>query len=135
MARKQQPSSEFASVFAKLRTILEQHAGSYSVTNDTPERYSLASAPGPATIKAWGGKVKAPMLPVAWVEVRKSYVSYHLMGLYMNHALAKNMSKALSARKQGKSCLNFKSDEPALFKELERLTAESLAGMEKAGFI
>lgn len=126
---------EFAPVFAKLRAILQQHTESFSVTDDSPSKYAVASPPGPATIKAWGGKVRSPMLPVASVEVRKSYVSYHLTGLYMNDALAGSLSKGLLARKQGKSCLNFTNDEPALFEELEQVTARSIAGMRKAGFI
>lgn len=135
MAGSQPSSSEFAPVFAKLRAILQQHAEPFSVTDDSPSKYGFASPPGPATIRAWRGKVRAQMIPVAFVEVRKSYVSYHLMGLYMNDALARSLSKGLLARKQGKSCLNFTNDDPALFKELEQVTARSIEGMKKAGFI
>jgi len=36
---------------------------------------------------------------------------------------------------QGKTCSNFKSNDEALFKELEKLTAQGIAGFRKAGFI
>lgn len=35
----------------------------------------------------------------------------------------------------GKSCFNFKTVDDALLKELEQVTAESLRGMQGAGYI
>jgi len=128
-------SSEFESIFVRLRAILQKHAGRFSVTNDTPERYSLEGSVGPATLQAWGGKVKKRLIPVAWVEIGKSYVSYHLMGLYGNARLHAGMSKELKARMQGKTCFNFKTDDEVLFKELEQLTTRGLAAFREAGFI
>ena len=79
--------------------------------------------------------MKRPMIPVAWVQVGKAYVSYHLMGVYGNVKLRDGMSKKLQARRQGKTCFNFKAYDEALFKELERLTVEAIAGFRKAGYI
>jgi len=62
-------------------------------------------------------------------------VSFHLMGVYGNPKLLDGCSEDLRARMQGKSCFNFKNADEALFAELERLTADSIAGMKKAGFI
>ena len=56
------------------------------------------------------------------------------MGVYGNTALLDGMSKELKARMQGKTCFNFKSDDEALFKELEQLTVRGIAGFRKAGF-
>ena len=86
-------SAEFQSIFERLRAILQKHAVTLSVEKDTPTRYSLGSTPGPATIQAWGGKLKMPILPVAWVEIGKAAVSFHLMGLYGNTRLIDGMSK------------------------------------------
>jgi len=123
------------SVFRALRTILQAHAQGLSVTADTNERYCLDGNVGPATLKAWGGKAKRPTIPVAWAEVGKSYVSYHLMGVQEDAAGSGALSKALEARMQGKTCFNFKSVDDALFAELRQLTAMSLARLRKAGFI
>jgi hypothetical protein len=41
----------------------------------------------------------------------------------------------LRAHMQGKSCFNFKTVDEALFRELARVTAESLHGMKKAGYV
>ena len=79
--------------------------------------------------------MKRPIMPVAWVSIGKSYVSYHLMGIYANQKLQKSLSKALKARMQGKTCFNFKSSDNELFKELEQVTARSIEDFRKAGFI
>jgi len=126
--------TNFAVVFARLRGILKHHAGSFTVRHDTPGHYGLEAAAGPATLKAWGGKMKCPTIPVAWVQVGKSYVSFHLMGVYGNPKLLDACSSKLRSHMQGKSCFNFKTVDEPLFEELERLTANSLTGMHKAGF-
>ena len=74
-------------------------------------------------------------MPVAWVQMGKAYVSFHLMPVYVNAKLREGMSKQLKARMQGKSCFNFKSNDEALFRELERLTVQGIAGFRKAGYI
>ena len=128
-------SPQFQPIFAQLRNTLEKHADSFIVGHDTADHYGLDAPVGPATIRAWGGKVKSRTIPVAWVQVSKSYVSYHLMGVYANPRLLDGVSQGLLARMQGKSCFNFKAVDEALFQELERLTIETLAGMRRAGYI
>jgi hypothetical protein len=128
-------SPDFESIFARLRGILQKHAGTLSVQDDTPERYCLEANAGPASLQARGGKMKKLTIPVAWVQVGKAYVSYHLMGVYENARLRDGMSNELKARMQGKTCFNFKSSDESLFKELEQLTAQGIAGFRKAGFI
>jgi hypothetical protein len=124
----------FPSVFLRLREILKKHARSLSVKTDRADHFCLEAPIGPATLRAWGGKAKRPAIDVAWIQIGKSYVSYHLMGVYAHPAFLSGCSKALMARMQGKSCFNFKVVDEPLFKELEALTAKTLAGMKKAGF-
>ena len=128
-------STEFQSIFEKLRAILRRHAGTLRVKEDTHAGYCLEGNAGPAALRAWGGKVKRSTIPVAWVQIGKAYVSYHLMPVYGNATLREGMSKELKARMQGKTCFNFKSDDEALFGELEQLTVQGIAGFRKAGFI
>jgi hypothetical protein len=127
--------TEFESIFAKLSAILRKHGGSLHVTADTPSCFCLEGNTGPATLSAWDGKLKKPTIPVAWVQVGKAYVSYHLMGVYGNAALLDGMSRKLKARMQGTTCFNFKVADEALFKELEQLTVQGIAGFQKKGFI
>lgn len=122
-------------VFARLRNMLKKHAGRCSIAADTTQRFGLQAPIGPATLKAWKGKARSRVIAVAWVEIGKTYVSYHLMGVYMNPKLLKGVSTALLKRMQGKSCFNFKSVDEELFEELERLTAAAIDGMRTNDYI
>jgi hypothetical protein len=44
------------------------------------------------------------------------------------------MSGALEARRQGKACFNSSKSEPALFTELEELTARPIGAFREFGF-
>jgi len=122
-------------VFARLRGLLQAHESSFEVTDDDDERYRLNAPVGPATIRAWGGKTKIATIPIAWVEVRKTYVSYHLMGIDGNPKVAAKLSQQLRRHMQGKTCFNFKTLDAALIEDLREVTAESLRGLRDAGFI
>ena len=128
-------ASEFDIVFARLKEILQKHSGSFTIKPDLSNKYGLYAKVGPATLKAWGGKMKKPIMPVAWVEIGKAYVSYHLMGMYGNKKLHESMSKELMARMQGKTCYNFKKIDEKIFQELDLLTAKSIEAFRKMGFI
>ena len=92
----------------------------------------LAAAPGMiATHDSYGHLVlKTPWnepgkREPAWfgvVQIKKAYVSCHLMPLYCLPALLVEASTALLKRMQVKSCFNFKKAEPDLFAELAVLT-------------
>jgi len=47
----------------------------------------------------------------------------------------KMLSAALSARMQGETCFNFKTEDPALLSELEEVTKRALEALRDAGFI
>jgi hypothetical protein len=128
-------SSEFETVFDRLKTILQNHAGNFTVRPDTNDSYGLQGKPGPATLKLWGGKLKKPVMPVAWIEIGKTYVSYHIMGLYANTALQNGLSKELKARMQGKTCFNFKNINETVFKELEQMTVKAIDDFKKLGYV
>ena len=127
--------SEFESIFARLRSLLQKHSETLSVHEDTSTSYSLGGRPGPATVKAWGGKLRKPIIPVAWVQIGKAYVSYHLMGVSGNAKLCGAMSAELKSRMQGKTCFNFKAADDDLFAELDQLTGASITAFRNAGFV
>ena len=79
--------------------------------------------------------MKKPMMPVAWVQIGKAYVSFHLMGTYGNEKTREGMSNGLRARMQGKTCFNFKVADEELFQELEAFTARACQDFKKARFI
>ena len=56
------------------------------------------------------------------VQIKKSYVAYHLMPIYYYPELLDSISEELKNKMQGKSCFNFKDIDDSLFKELNTLT-------------
>jgi len=69
------------------------------------------------------------------VQLKKNYVSYHLMPVYVEPALLKGLSVGLEKRMQGKACFNFTEVDPKLFKELAALTRAGLASYRRRGFL
>ncbi len=108
--------SEFPLVFEQLKAILKPFASQMTVKTDTNDTYYLD---GPYSPK-WKKEVF-----FASAQIKKSYVSFYLMPVYMYPRLLKEISPALKKRMQGKSCFNFKKMELDLFKELSDLTQKS----------
>ena len=108
----------FEATFRALRAILSRHAPPLIVQVDTATEYQLASP----THK---DRVGRPLF-VAAVQVRKTYVSYHLIPVYAAPSLLKGMSAGLRKRMQGKSCFNFTTVDAALVRELTALTAAAV---------
>jgi hypothetical protein len=119
-------ADSFAEIFFALRAILERNAGKLVVSEDNAMRYCLQGGLHP--------KHKTPM-PIAWVEIGKSYVSFHHMGIYARPDLLKGISKKLKGRMQGKSCFNFTSVDESLFAELEELTVRTFEAFRKSPFM
>ena len=113
------PHSDFPLVFEHLKNILKPFEPKLTVTADTPVVYSLD---GPYSEK-W-----QKQLFFGSTQIKKNYVSFYLMPVYMFPDLMKDISPQLKKRMQGKSCFNFKKVEPALFEELAGLTGK---GMER----
>ena len=109
--------SDFPIVFKKLKSILKPYAKRLTVTADTSAAYSLD---GPYSEK-W-----KKVIFFGAAQVKKNYVSFYLMPVYMFPDLLKGMSPELKKHMQGKSCFNFKKVEPDLFKELAELTRKSV---------
>lgn len=79
-------------------------------------------------------KNKKPMFFGA-VQIKKSYVSYHLMPVYVDPSLLDSISEPLKKRMQGKSCFNFKSVDKDLFGELALLTESGYQSYVQAGYV
>ncbi len=119
--------TEFEPIFLRLKAILQKHAGgALSVGQNTPTSYGLEGGVHPTH--------KTPF-PIAWVNIDKNYVSYHLMPVYGCPKLLDGFSARLKARKQGKSCFNFKAIDEPLFQELEQLTTLGFAAFANTSFM
>ena len=69
------------------------------------------------------------------VQIKKSFVSFHLMPVYAKPELLDALSPALKTRMQGKSCFNFAGIDKPLFQELATLTRAGFASYEEQGFV
>jgi len=105
-------------IFTALKPILKKYEKNLVVKADTEEKYFLYTPTLP------DGKLvyKNDTLYFGGVEIKKNYVSFHLMAVYMFPELLENISPELKKRMQGKSCFNFKKEDEKLFVELKELT-------------
>jgi hypothetical protein len=106
-------SPGFAQVFDELRALLAPYARHLLVKKDEPSAYSLDTP--------YSERWKRELF-FGSVEIKKGYVSYHLMPVYMFPDLLDEVSATLRRRMQGKSCFNFKQADAALLGELATLT-------------
>ena len=67
------------------------------------------------------------------VQIKKNYVSFHLVPVYMFPALLDDVSPALAKRQQGKGCFNFTAVDDAMFRELGELTARGFDAFRREG--
>ena len=114
--------NDFPIVFEQLKNILEPYAKNLTITADTSDSYSLD---GPYSEK-WKKKVF-----FGAAQVKKNYVSFYLMPVYMYPELLKDISPELKKRMQGKSCFNFKKVELDLFQELTDLARKGAEKFKK----
>lgn len=113
-------------IFEALRKIMAPYAAKLTPTRDDDRELYVDTR----HIQ----KNKKPLFFGA-VQIKKSYVSFHLMPVYLKPELLASASPELKARMQGKSCFNFSALEPALFKELAALTRAGYASYAVQGFV
>lgn len=114
--------TEFPLVFESLRSILKPYAKKLTVKTDTGDTYYLDAA--------YSEKWKKEIF-FGSAQVKKNYVSFYLMPVYMYPDLLKNVSPELKRHMQGKSCFNFKKVEKPLFEELSQLTKQGFERLMK----
>jgi len=107
--------SEFPIVFEHLKSILKPYAGKLNQKTDTTDSYYLEGK--------YSEKWKKELF-FGSAQIKKNYVSFYLMPVYMYPDLMKSISPALKKHMQGKSCFNFKIVEHDLFDELSQLTKQ-----------
>lgn len=111
------PTSDFPSVFAELRGLLVPFAPRLVVKTDEPDNYCLNTH----HVERYRREIF-----FGAAQIKKNYVSYHLMPVYMFPDLLDGLPPALKARMQGKSCFNFKAIDQHQLHNLDLLTQRSL---------
>jgi hypothetical protein len=117
---------DFAPIFEELKSILVPFEPRLLLKTDDPDHYSLDT---PYSEK-WNREVF-----FGAAQINKSYVSFHLMPVYMFPDLLDDAPADLKKRMQGKSCFNFKRAEPDLFRDLAVLTRRGFARLEAEGVV
>ena len=116
----------FKTVFLDLKKIMMVYFHSLIVVEDEVDNLYLNTR--------YIMKNKKPLY-FGGVKIGKSYVSYHLMPIYVFPELLDNISPELKKRMQGKSCFNFKKTEKDLLEELGILTKCEFEKYQEAGYI
>jgi hypothetical protein len=114
MAKK--AGADLQSTYHTLRAVLEPYESAFVVVKQTSTAFYLASS----TAKTRSG---APIW-FGGVQIMANYVSFHLIPVYADPSLLKDVSPAMRKRMQGKSCFNFTSVDSAQVAELTALTRE-----------
>jgi hypothetical protein len=113
-------------VFSELRSIMAPYATKMDAKKDDGAELYLDTK----HIQ----KNKKPLFFGA-VQIRKSYVSFHFMPVYVNPELLAGVSSELKSRMHGKSCFNFAEVDKALFEELAALTKAGFESYKEQGFV
>jgi hypothetical protein len=117
-------SKDFLETFNSLKSILKKYENSLHVIADKNDNYSLNAG--------FDDKRNADIY-FGSVQIKKNYVSYHLMPVYVNPKLLEGISPELKKRMQGKSCFNFKIMDKSLLTDLSELTKKGFAFYKKNG--
>ena len=112
--------ADFQIIFDQLKPILQAYESNLVVDADEAGNYSLNTP--------YSEKYKKEVFFGA-VQIKKNYVSFHLMPVYIFPDLLDGISPQLRKRMQGKSCFYFSAPDPAVFAELTALAQKSVARM------
>lgn len=117
---------EEKNIFEKLRKVLTSLDKGLVIKKDEPDYYYLNT----------NKKIKGKEMFFGAVQIRRSYVAYHLYPVYTNPELLDEISDGLKKRMQGKSCFNFKKE---ITKEqlngISELTKKSYEKFFEIGYI
>ena len=119
-------NSDFITSFNSIKSILKKYEKSLRIIADSNDNYCLNAG--------YDEKRKADIY-FGGVQIKKNYVSFHLMPVYVNPNLLQKLSPELKKRMQGKSCFNFKVIEKKLITELSMLTKNGFEFYKKNGML
>ncbi|HRD78588.1 MAG TPA: hypothetical protein PK264_22065 [Hyphomicrobiaceae bacterium] len=118
-------AASFGGVFAAIKPAFARYAKAGVVLHDEPGKYYIGTHQVRTKdgYRTWFGGA----------EIRKSYVSVHLIPVYAHPELLAGISPELRKRMQGKSCFNLKAPDAALIGELGKLVEASFRRFEADG--
>ncbi len=112
--------------FETLKKVLFQFEKGLEIKKDTSDYYYLNT----------NKEIKNKAMFFGAVQIRKSYLAYHLFPVYTNPELLDDISDSLKKRMQGKSCFNFKKEiSEEHLKEINALTVRAYNKFVEIGYI
>ncbi|MDN3575253.1 hypothetical protein QWZ03_00500 [Chitinimonas viridis] len=119
-------TADFPTVYTALRGLLAPYADQLVVKHDDEGHYYLDTR---------HTRPNGEPLFFAATQVKRTYVSFYLMPVYVFPELLDTLSADLRKRMQGKSCFNFKQLESNLLEELAGLVGRGYTRYQEAGYI
>ncbi|QTD57058.1 hypothetical protein [Parasphingorhabdus cellanae] len=116
---------EFIAIFLAVRSLYAAYDKQCVVTHDDKTRYHLGSH----EVRERDGY----RTDFGGVEIKKNYVSVHLMPVYIYPDMLQTISGELKKRMQGKSCFNLTTQDTQLISELGDLIAIGIARYKEDG--
>jgi hypothetical protein len=121
-------TADFFAIFTRFKDMLNKYASAKLVLQENqPDRCELIGPPNPLYRgkEVWFGAAR----------IGKSYVSYHLMAVYVFPDLLDGISPELKKHMQGKSCFNLTRIDERLFQELDELTELGYRRYKEVGLL
>jgi hypothetical protein len=118
--------ADFQAVFDQLKMVMKAYEDRLEIKADQPGDYSV-----------YTHYRRKDGYPYAFgaVQIKKNYVSYHLVPVYSFPEILEGISPELKKRMQGKACFNFKNLNPEQLEELGELTRKGFERFKAEGFI
>lgn len=113
-------------IFNALVKVLSKYRSGLQIIHDKPDNFytHTSSIPDSPNGTFFGA-----------VQIKKSYVAFHLMPVYYHQDLLDNISPELRQKMQGKSCFNFNQLDKKLVTDLEKLTEAAYMTYKNSGKI
>lgn len=118
-------TSDFNTIFTELRLIFRPLEKRLDIIKDDAAEFCANSR------EPWSNGKE---LYFGGAVIKKNYVSFYLMPVYMYPDLLDGISEALRKRMQGKSCFNFSKYDRPLIRELATLTKVSFERLRNEGY-
>ena len=118
--------SAFEPVFQELKSLLQPYQAHLSVQADQPGTFSLETVS-----RSFRGR---PLF-FGSAQIKKNYVSFYLMPVYVFPDLLADLPASLLKRMQGKSCFNFRRLEEIPLADLQDIIRRGFERYQQEGLL
>jgi len=117
---------DFQEIFTQLKRVLQEYEGELSVRTDHEDIYYLETE---------SASFRGKPLFFGSANIKKNYVSFYMMPVYVYPDLLDEVPDYLKKRMQGKSCFNFKELDEQTLADLRELTRKGFERYRQEGML